>query len=444
MPPDEGYGSPARSGLPPESTDRAASATPVPGETDVVVIGGGIIGLCVAYELVKLGREVVVIDKGPVARGSAVGNAGFIVPSHVIPMAAPGVMPGVIKGMLRRTGPVTARPTLDPDYLRWIVRFMRNCTRKAAHRGAVTLAALGFLSAELAVEMIAKEGIDCGYRPAGLLHVYGNPRVLAAAQDEAAEMQRYGVEIEMYDRAGIREVEPSLNDEVIGGFLCVNDGGLDPAAFLSGLASVLTARGVGLASHTELLGFRTSGGEVEELATSRGNLVAEQVVVAAGAWTPRIASLLGESLPVQPGKGYSMTVTKPRVGPRLNILIGDRWAAVNPMGDRMRMSGWLELGRLDTKPSLRRLAGVEANVRSRINLDPDLTVLERWAGIRPVTPDSIPIIGPARRWNNVTYATGHGKIGLSLGPVTGRLVAQMLCGLPTDLDVGPLSPARFS
>lgn len=399
--------------------------------------------MCTAYELVQRGREVVVIDKGPVATGSAVGNAGFIVPSHVIPMAAPGVVPGVIKGILRRTGPVTARPSLDPDYLRWIVRFVRNCTRSAAHRGAVTLAALGFLSAELAVQLITKEGIECGYRPEGLLHVYGDPRVFEAAKHEAAEMQRYGVEIEMYDRAGIREAEPSLNDEVIGGFLCVDDGGLDPGKFLASLASVVADRGGRLASGVELLGFRTSGGKVEELTTSRGSLVAEQVVIAAGAWTPRLSGLLGEHIPVQPGKGYSMTVSKPRVGPRLNLLIGDRWVAVNPMGDRMRMSGWLELGRLDTKPSLKRLAHVEANVRARVNLDPDLTVLERWAGLRPVTPDSIPIIGPGRRWSNVMYATGHGKLGLSLGPVTGRLVAQMMCGVSTDLDVGPLSPARF-
>lgn len=396
-----------------------------------------------AYELVRRGRKVVVIDKGQVARGSAVGNAGFIVPSHVIPMAAPGVLPGVIKGILRRTGPVTARPSLDPGYLRWVLRFARSCTREAAHRGAVTLAALGFLSAELAAEMIAEEGIDCGYRPEGLLHVYGDPRVFEAAKHEAAAMQRHGVNIEMYDRTGIREVEPALNDEVVGGFLCVDDGGLDPGEFLAGLAAVIAGRGVGLASHTELLGFRTSGSKVVGLTTSRGGLVADQVVIAAGAWSRGMAALLGESIPVQPGKGYSMTVDKPRVGPRLNLLIGDRWVAVNPMGDRMRMSGWLELGRLDTKPSLRRLAHVEANVRARVDLDPDLRVLERWAGLRPVTPDGIPIVGPARRWNNVTYATGHGKVGLSLGPVTGRLVAQMLCGVPTDLDVGPLSPARF-
>ena len=430
--------------LPSESSSRIDPSFPIPGEADVAVVGGGVIGLCAAYQLVEHGREVVVIDKGPMARGSAVGSAGFITPSHLIPMAAPGVVRGALKGMLRRTGPVTVRPSLDPAYLRWILRFVRNCTHKASRRGAAELAALGFLSAELVARWIAEEDIECGYRPDGLLQVYGDAKVLAAAKREAAEMQSHGVEIEMLGPARIRELEPALNEDVVGGFLCVNDSGIDPAKFLASLAAVLAARRVRFAPHTELLGFHTSSAAVEHLVTSRGDLAVDQVVVATGAWTPKVASLLGDSIPIQPGKGYSMTVAKPRLGPRMNILIGDRWVAVNPMGDRMRMSGWLELGRLDTRPSLDRLAEVEANVRSRIRLDPDLDVLERWAGIRPLTPDGIPVIGPAHRWSNVIYAVGHGKIGLSLGPVTGRLVAQMVCGLPTDLDVMALSPTRFS
>ena len=430
--------------LQPESSSRSSSAFPIPGETDVAVVGGGVIGLCAAYELVAHGREVVVIDQGLIARGSAAGNAGFIVPSHVIPLAAPGVLPGVVRGMLRRSGPVTARPSLDPAYLRWIVRFALNCTRRAAHEGAVTLAALGFLSAELVNRWITEDEIECCYRQDGLLHVYGEARAFANAKQEAAEMETHGVAIKMYGAAEIRELEPALNDEVIGGFVCLDDGGLDPAEFLSSLASILAARGVRFAPQTEVLGFDTSVSTVENVITSRGNLAVDHVVIAAGAWTPKVASFLGESLPIQAGKGHSMTVARPRLGPRMNILIGDRWAAVNPMGDRLRMSGWLELGRLDTAPSLDRLARVESNVRSRLRLDPTLTVLERWAGIRPLTPDGLPIIGPAPGRHNVTYAAGHGKLGLSLGPVTGRLVAQMVCNLPTDLDIGSFSPMRFS
>lgn len=415
----------------------------LPTESDVVVIGGGVIGLCAAYELSRHGREVVVIDKGPIARGSASGNAGFITPSHVIPMAAPGVLAGVIKGMIRRTGPVVVRPSLNPDSLRWIVRFMRFCNRKAAHSGSLVLAALGFRSAELITRWIAEEGIDCGYRPDGLLNVYGTPASLESGRREAAQMRRYGVGIETLGSKEIRELEPSLNKEVLGGFLCTDDAGLNPGRFLDNLADVLRARRVRLIPDTELLAFQGASGTVQRLVTSGGNVVADQVVIATGAWSAGIASLLGESAPIQPGKGHSMTVAKPSTGPRHNILIGDRWVAVNPMGDRLRMSGWLEFGRLDTRPSIRRLALIEVGVRSRIRLDPQLTVLERWAGLRPITPDGIPIIGWSRRWKNVAYAVGHGKLGLSLGPITGRLVAQILCGLPTDLDLEPLSPGRF-
>lgn len=426
-----------------ESSGPGRSAGGLPAEADVAVVGGGVVGLCTAYELSLHGREVVVIDKGPIARGSAAGNAGFLAPSHVIPMAAPGVLAGVIKGMLRRTGPVVARPSLDPAYLRWIVRFMGFCNRRAAHAGSKTLAALGFLSAELVSRWITDAGIDCGYRPDGLLHVYGTPGSLEAGKHEAEEMQRYGVGIEMFGAKEIRDLEPSLTEEVLGGFLCTDDAGLDPSRFLDSLAGLLETRTVTMVPETELLAIRGGSGSVQHLVTSAGDLPVRHVVVATGAWSPGVATLLGESVPIQPGKGHSMTVARPDAGPQRNILIGDRWVAVNPMGDRLRMSGWLELGRLDTRPSLRRLAHVEAGVRSRIRLDRELKVLERWAGLRPITPDGIPIIGPSTRWDNVVYAVGHGKLGLSLGPVTGRLVAQLLCGLPTDLAVEPFSPARF-
>lgn len=430
--------------MPPDFADPDPPDFPIPGRADAAVVGGGVVGLCVAYELLKEGREVVVVDRGPIARGAAAGSAGFIAPSHVIPMAAPGAPRNAVRSILRRTGPVAARPSLDPAYLGWILRFIRSCTPGRVEAGAAALAALCFVSAEMTEKLITEEGIECGYRRDGLLHIYGSKQALAAARLEAAEMEHYGVPVEMLGPAEIREMEPAAGDEVTGGFLCADDAGLDPAVFLSSLASLLAARGVRFAPHTELLGFGFSSDAVERLVTTRGDLAVDRVAVAAGAWTPGVASFLGSRLPIQGGKGYSMTVARPRSGPRRNILIGDRWVAVNPMGGRLRLTGWLELGRLDAVPSFRRLADIEANARSRLRLDPELTVLERWAGVRPVTPDGLPVIGPDPAWRNVVYAAGHGKIGLSLGPVTGRMVAQMMNGRASDIDPAPFSPARFA
>ena len=246
---------------------------PIPGRADAAVVGAGVIGLCVAYELMKDGREVVVVDQGPIVGGAAAGSAGFITPSHVIPIAAPGVPRGVVRGMLRRTGPVTARPSLDPAYLGWIFRFLRSCTSRTAEAGAAALAALGFLSADLMEHLITEEGIDCCYRKDGLLHVYGDERVLAAAKHEAAEMERCGVAVEMLGHDEIREVEPALGDEVIGGFLCPNDAGLDPAMFLSSLASLLAGRGGEVRSAHQAAGVRQRlrcGGEPDHLAGQPG------------------------------------------------------------------------------------------------------------------------------------------------------------------------------
>lgn len=430
--------------MPPDPPDLPSSDFPIPGRADAAVIGGGVVGLCIAYELVKEGREVVVIDRGPAARGAAAGSAGFIAPSHVIPMAAPGAPRNAVRSILRRTGPVAARPSLDPAYLGWILRFIRNCTTRRAEAGAAALAALCFLSAEMTEKMITEEGIECGYRKDGLLHVYGSEQAMAAARREAAEMEHYGVPVEMLGPAEIREMEPAAGDAVTGGFLCLDDAGLDPGMFLSSLAALLEARGVKFAPHTELLGFECSSGAVKRLITTRGDLAVDRAAAAAGAWTPEIASFLGNRLPILGGKGYSLTAARPRLGPRRNILIGDRWVAVNPMGGRLRLTGWLELGRRDAVPSFKRLADIEASARSRLKLDPELVVLERWAGVRPVTPDGLPVIGPAPGWSNVVYAAGHGKIGLSLGAVTGRMAVQMMNGGPSGIDPGPFSPARFA
>lgn len=430
--------------MPSDPPDLPLSDFPIPGRADAAVVGGGVVGLCIAYELMKEGREVVVIDRGPIARGAAAGSAGFIAPSHVIPMAAPGAPRNAVRSILRRTGPVAARPSLDPAYLGWILRFIRNCTARRAEEGAAALAALCFLSAEMTEKMITEEGIECGYRKDGLLHVYGSEAAMDAARREAAEMEHYGVPVEMLGPSAIREMEPAAGDEVAGGFLCADDAGLDPGMFLSSLAALLRAGGVKFAPHTELLGFECSSGAVERLITTRGDLTVDRAAVAAGAWTSRVASFLGNRLPIQGGKGYSLTAARPRLGPRRNILIGDRWVAVNPMGGRLRLTGWLELGRLDAVPSFRRLADIEASARSRLKLDPELVVLERWAGVRPITPDGLPVIGPAPGWSNAVYAAGHGKIGLSLGAVTGRMAVEMMNGRPPGVDPAPFSPARFA
>lgn len=426
-------------------TRAQAQAAPerLPARSDVVVIGAGIVGICIAYELARRQRQVLIVDRGLAADGNSTGIAGHIVPSHVIPLAAPGVIRSTAAGILRRTGPVTLSWRWRPDYLTWILAFARNCREKAAKAAIPTLDQLGRLSAELADRWIGDENLECSFRRAGLLDVYFDSKAFAGALAKVHLIEQTGVSVEVADRVRVKELEPALSNSAVGGIFFPDDSNLNPRQFLDGLLAATRERGVTVSSWTEVLGIRRSGRAVSTLITSRGDIEVEHVVVAAGVWSTSVAAILGEKLPVQPGKGYSITVERPEQGPNQAMLLGEKHVAVAPMEDRIRFSGWFELGQYDRTPSLQRLRQIEATVRSALSIDAELKVLERWAGLRPTTPDGLPIIGPAPSWDNVTYATGHAMLGLSLGPATGRIVSQLVCGEAPELDLPLCSPARF-
>ena len=426
---------------PDNSAGRAASE-PLPGAADVVVVGAGAIGLATAYELSLRGVDVVVVERDALGAGTSSGNAGFVVPSHVLPVTEPGMLATAVRGMLRGGGPVTVKASLRLGYLGWLARFLGNCRAAAVVAAAPVLAELGNLSAGLYKRWLGAERIECCYAPNGLLHVYGDARAFAAGRHRAELEGQFGVPSEVMTPSQAREREPALNDAVAGAVFYPRDAGLDPGRFVSGLASVLKRRGVRLACNTAVLDVRMRSGQVRGLLTSRGEIQTGQVVVAAGSWTPALAAKCGSRIPIQPAKGYSVTVRMPRRALRQRMLLGEKHVAVAPMGDRLRLSGWFELGRFDRALPKARFAQVEASVRSRLHLDAELVNAERWAGFRPVTPDGLPIIGRAAA-PNLAFACGHAMLGLTLAPATGRLTAQTLCGQQPDIDIGPLSPARF-
>ena len=415
----------------------------LPAAAEAVVVGAGAVGLSIAYELAGRGWETTVVDREEAGVGTSAGNAGFVVPSHVLPVAEPGMFATALRSVLSGKGPFAVRPSLRSGLLRWTAAFLRNCRPRAVEAAAPTLAALGDLSAGLFKEWLDAENIQCAYEPNGLLNVFGGEREFAKGRHRAEWEAKFGVPIRMLDGDEARAMEPALNETVTGAVFYEEDAGLDPGRFISGLAAAAVRRGVRLVPRAEVLGAEAGDGEVRRLTTTRGEIRAREVVIAAGAWTPRLAARFGSRLPIQPAKGYSITVRRPGRGPRRRMLLGDKYVAVAPMGDYLRMSGWFELGRLDSRLPPARLAQVERNARSRLEMDADLRVTGRWAGFRPVTPDGVPVIGRAPGWRNLTYAAGHALLGLSLGPATGRLISRIICGEPTEIDIGPCSPERF-
>ena len=414
----------------------------LPCRADVVVVGAGAIGLATAYELSLRGAEVVVLERGRIGDGTSSGNAGFVVPSHVLPVPEPAMFATVLRGMLAGRGPVTAKASLRSEYLRWLARFLGNCRAAAVQAAAPVLAELGKLSAGLYKQWLAAEQIDCCYASGGLLNVYGDDRAFAGGCRRAQREGEFGVPSRIMTASEARQREPALNDSVAGAVFYPEDAGLDPGRFVRGLASVLARRGVRLAGETAVRDVRAGPGRVR-LVTSRGEVQAGEVVLAAGCWTPALGARCGSRVPIQPAKGYSLTLPMPRRGPRCRMLLGEKHVAVAPMGDRLRLSGWFELGRADRALPPSRLAHVAAAARSRLHLDStELLRAEAWAGFRPVTPDGLPIVGRSTV-RNLTFACGHAMLGMTLAPATARLTAQTVCGQAPDVDIRPISPARF-
>lgn len=407
---------------------------------DVLIIGGGPIGLCCAYYLLKSGRKVTIVDAKEIGKGSGSGNAGHIVPSHIIPLAAPGVVTDALKWMLDPArSPFGMKIGLSPSYLSWLLRFVLACNQDNVSRSVKPLYELGRLSAENFARMIAEECFDCHYSEMGFLNLFKSEDTFHEAQREAEFMRARGIPVRVYDKVAVQDVEPAAREDVIGGVHYTGDAHLDPGLFLAALGKRVREMGAGTHADASVTGFVEAEGKVRAVRTRAGEFEAEQVVLAAGAWTPAVARGLGLDIPIQPGRGYSLTASAVRNMPRHALMLGDRRVAVSPLGDRIRVTGRLEVGTYSTKPDPRWIARLEGFAREFLRLDEKLEIQETWAGLRPITPDGVPMIGFSPRHGNLILATGHAMLGLSLGPGTGQAVAELANGMAPAFDLRPMS-----
>ncbi len=413
-------------------------------KTDVLIIGGGAVGLSAAYYLLKSGRGVTLLDKAAIGQGSSAGNAGHIVPSHIIPLAAPGVIPTAIQWMLDPPrSPFGLKVSLSPAYLGWLIRFTLACTQENVTRGIPPFKWLGLLSAKNFSEMIAAENFDCAYQETGLLFLYKTEKALAGGKHEAALMHQHGLPAEILDQAALRKREPAAREDLIGAVDFTSDSALHPGEFLRLLKERVREMGANLRENTPVSHMQAEGGKITRVLTPTEEFDAKQVVLAAGAWTPEVGRGLGLNLPIQPARGYSLTMPATQTMPKGALLLGERKIAVTPMGHQLRITGRLEIGEMSTQPDMRWIANIEKAAREYIELNDDIVITETWAGLRPTTPDGMPILGLSPRHENLILATGHAMLGLSLGPGTGQVVAELANGKSPEFDLSAFRPGRF-
>jgi len=411
-----------------------------------VVIGGGVIGLCSAWRLLEAGVEVVVIDSAPQGGDNgARGNAGMIVPSHFIPLAAPGMMAKGLRWLLDPESPFAIRVRPDPALARWGWLFHRNSTAEHVRSSAALLRDLNLESRRM-FAALAEEGEDFGLVKRGLVMLCKTQHALAEEGEIAKTANAIGIKADVLDAAGVAALDPDITMDVAGGVHFPDDCHLDPARLLDCLHARVLRLG-GRILHDAVVSeiARDATGKLREV---RGDGFAESAthfVIAGGMRGADLLGKLGLRLPMQPGKGYSLTLDAPPQLPRLCSILTEAKVAVTPIGGRLRFAGTMEIGARDDRANPARLRGI---IRSAGGYFPEIKRdafdgLTPWVGHRPVSPDGMPYLGRSPHDPNLVIATGHAMMGLSLGPVTGQAVADLVMDQKPFRDLTVLNPARF-
>ncbi len=410
----------------------------------VVILGGGVIGLCSAYYALRRGFAVTIVEREAAGGDNcSMGNAGMVVPSHFIPLAAPGMIAKGLRWMFNRESPFYVRPRASLSLMRWGWLFHRHATVCHVAATAELLRDLNLESRRLFVELAGEE--DFGLATHGLLMLCKTAKGLEEEAMVAESARALGIAAEVVDTAGAARLDPGITMDVAGAVHFAQDCHLDPARFMASMRRRVLEMGGEIESGVEVDGIEARDGRVCSLRAGNRRFEGRSFILAGGAWTPHLLHHAGVKLPLQAGKGYSLTLPEPPELPRLCSIFAEAKVAVTPMGGRLRFAGTMEIGGLDLSVDPARVRGIVKSVRGYFPKfgEEDFQDIAPWAGLRPVAPDGIPYVGKVPHLPNLLVATGHAMMGLSLGPVTGRLVAGMLADEAPFRPIGQMSPGRF-
>ncbi|MBU6306937.1 MAG: FAD-dependent oxidoreductase [Bacteroidetes bacterium] len=414
----------------------------------VVVIGGGIVGLSSAFYLQQAGHQVVVIDKDDLLQGCSYGNAGYICPSHFIPLATPGIVMQGLRWMWNNESPFYVQPRLDLDLIRWGWHFMRSATAKKVMAAAVPLRDISLLSQQEYARWSCLPGMNFSYQHKGLLEIFKTEEKAAHCHHTLQQALSLGLsDTKLLSRAELQAMEPTTRVEALGALYFGCDAHCYPNQLIPQLIAHLKNQGVQFITHALVSHFESTGRAIKKVVHAKGTETADQVVVATGSWGRQTAALLGLRIPLMPGRGYSVTIEQPQ-NKQLNypaILIEGRVAITPLTANKLRFGGTMEITPHDTPPRYNRVNGILRSVNEfypELNIAPPSTD-QIWYGYRPCSADGLPYIGKIRSYRNVVVATGHAMLGLSLGAGTGKLVQEIVDERPTSMDIRPFAVERF-
>ena len=409
----------------------------------VVIIGGGIMGVCSAYFLKKEGHEVTLIDKSNFSSGASFVNAGYITPSHIISLAAPGIITKGLKWMFNPASPFYVKPRLDKDFLQWAWAFKRSSTKQKVAQSIPVIKDINILSRELYVAMKSSGDLDFHYDHKGLLMAYKHDKAGEQEWEVGKKAIKLGLKVENLTAKEVEVLEPNANLNIKGAVYFHSDAHMTPGGFMKNMLSYLKENGVTILAEEEVKDIIISTNSITKVVTNKQEIKADEFVMAAGSWSPLISKKLGIKMLLQPGKGYRINVAQ-ETNITIPAVLLEAKVAVTPMNGFTRFSGTMEIDKINHKINPIRVNAI-ANSASEYYHGLQISTQDKEAaqcGLRPVTPDGLPYIGRTSQYNNLTFATGHAMMGWSLGPATGKLVSEIISDKKSSLDLTPFNAQR--
>jgi D-amino-acid dehydrogenase len=411
-------------------------------EVDILIVGAGIIGTAIGAELSRRGAKVCVIDKGTVGKGCSYGNAGWMTPCFSMPLPMPGMLLKSMKWLMDPKSPLYIKPSFSLDLASWMLNFLKAMNEAQAKRAVDCLVVLSQKSLT-EYEKLGKKYPEIRFDQKGLLMVSQTEAGVAAAVEELNYVKNLGVPGKVLNSDDIKEMEPALKSPLLGGVYFSQEAMAEPYLVVQALAKEIRANGGEILENTELHDLEIVGNQVERVLTSQGEIKAKQVIMATGSWSKSMAKMLRLRVPILGGKGYAMIVPPLAKQPKYPMMLVEKKIAITPRQNSLRIAGTLELVDQDFSITQRRVENIKAGAREFLDLPQELEVQELWAGLRPCTPDGVPLIGYHKNIKNLVLAVGHQMLGLQSGAGTGLLVADLVEGKKPFVDMNVLDVNRF-
>jgi D-amino-acid dehydrogenase len=410
---------------------------------EVIIIGGGVIGLACAHYLLEKGAKVRIIEKDEVGKATSHGNCGLLYFSDVIPLCSPGTVGKEIYRALCGTSPLHIKPALDFTLWNWLFKFAAKCRPNTMRRIAAEKYELLDYSIGLFETLLGLENIGCDFEKKGILTVFNDPKNLDNFKKTNAFLETYNLGYKRLEKEQALEMEPALAKDIAGAWYSEVDWHLRPDLLMASWRKHLAGKGLIIEEYSKVIDFEISGNTITHVNTIRGKFAADTFIMATGAWAPETVKQLGINLPVQPGKGYSITMDRPGICPEIPCVLYEKSMVVTPWKSGYRLGGTMEFSGYSTSLNPKRLSKLITGANQYMKDSTGHPIIEEWTGLRPMTYDDMPIIDRSPSQENLIIATGHGMLGLTLATGTGKIVTDMVYDNTPDINIRPFGINRF-